>query len=179
MIKVDPSFQDTRKKARARRYKRWIIRTTVYGLLPPTLIAVPVLLFTDLGETVFRNDDDMLELVQVETGLDIAPPVQNNSFIDIAGDPTILRLPDIDNNAAERRKQIEGPGILDISRFGLPQSDRLTIIRNSLVVRETRLITASPSSREDFAFFETQQSRALVQPARALNSEAAEHRRGR
>ena len=173
MIKVDPSFQAGRKKARARRNKRLAARAVLFIGLPLGLIAI----LTDAPTRImglFGNSDDALELVQVETEFTVAPAVQVNAFIDIAGDPTILRFPKVDEDAQERQRLLEGPGILDVSRFGLPQRDRLTVIRDSLVVRETRLITTLPSSREEFALFQTQRNEALIDPLGKLEDAAVE-----
>lgn len=173
MIKVDPSFQAARKNARARRNRRLATRIMAFVALPLAFVAV----FTDAPTRIaglLGQGDDAFELVQVETEITVAPAVQVNAFIDIAGDPTLLRFPKIDEAAQERQRQLEGPGILDVSRFGLPQGDRLTVIRDSLVVRETRLITTLPSSREDFALFQAQRNQALIDPLGKLEDAALE-----
>lgn len=176
MIKVDPSFQQAREHARSRRNKRLAARLGIVALAL-VVMAVPVALFTDLPSRMagwFGPSEDDFNLVQVETDFDVAPVVQANVFIDIAGDPTILRFAEVDPDAEDRQKVIEGPGILDISRFGLPQGERLVIIRDSLVVKETRLMTTLPSSREDFAFFQAQRNRALADPLSQLKDAAVQ-----
>ncbi len=175
-MKVDPSFQQSRKHARARRNKRLAARSGV-GLLVVALVAFPVAIFTNLPSRVagwFGPSEDDFTLVQVEQDFDVAPVVQSNVFIDIAGDPTILRFAEVDPDAEDRQKILEGPGILDISRFGLPQAERLVIVRDSLVVKETQLMTTLPSSREDFAFFQAQRNRALADPLSQLEDAAVE-----
>ncbi len=78
--------------------------------------------FTDLPRAVSdwvrlasgSGDEDTL--IQLDDAADIAPLVEVNVFIDIAGDPAILR---IDNR--ERSATIafaEGSGVLDVQRFG-------------------------------------------------------------
>ncbi|WP_298294595.1 M23 family metallopeptidase [uncultured Litoreibacter sp.] len=176
MIKVDPSFQKGRKHARSRRNRKLAGRLAVAAVVL-VVVAIPVALFTTLPSQLagwVSTSEDDFDLVQVETDFDVAPVVQNNAFIDIAGDPTILRFAEVDEDAEERQKLIEGPGILDISRFGLPQAERLVIVRDNLVVKETRLITALPSSREDFAFFQAQRNRALADPLSQLEDAAVE-----
>ncbi|HRK42704.1 MAG TPA: M23 family metallopeptidase [Gemmobacter sp.] len=121
---------------------------------------------------IFGSPDDALSLVQVESEVVVAPVVRGNAFIDIAGDPTVLRFAAAAGGKAHSQ-MAEGPGVLSIARFGLPAPDRFRIVEDDLVPTERRLMTELPASREDFALFLAQRDAAeaeLLQPA-ALNAD--------
>ncbi|MEM8850068.1 MAG: M23 family metallopeptidase [Pseudomonadota bacterium] len=130
--------------------------------MPAFAFVVGLWAFTDVPDRALAalrvaSDVDQV-LVQVEGAIDIAPTVDGAAFLNLPGDPTLLRLPDED--LGDRVRRVPGPGVLNVRRFGLPSPDRIAILRDELVVTESRLITALPSSREDFAFFQAQQDRA-------------------
>ncbi|PYF09878.1 hypothetical protein C8J30_10610 [Rhodobacter viridis] len=66
------------------------------------------------------------------------------------------------------------PGVLSITRFGLPRPDRFTLIEDDLVPTERRLMTELPSSREDFALFLAQRDAAEAGQAGPAAIDAAE-----
>ncbi|WP_165611845.1 peptidoglycan DD-metalloendopeptidase family protein [Cognatiyoonia koreensis] len=98
------------------------------------------------------------QIVQVETGQDVPAVRLATPFVDIPGDPMILRFASKETDEVQK---ITGPANLDPARFGPPTSTRLAILREDLVVQESQLITALPSSREDFAFFQAQRTAAI------------------
>lgn len=179
MFEVDPKFQASRRKALSRHRRRRGLRVLLFGLLPLTLGLGALSLVVDLPGwiadsrvAIFGSPDDALSLVQVESEVVVAPVVRGNAFIDIAGDPTVLRFADAAGGKA-RSQMAEGPGVLSIARFGLPAPDRFRIIEDDLVPTERRLMTELPASREDFALFLAQRDAAeaeLLQPA-ALNAD--------
>ncbi|WP_179381042.1 peptidoglycan DD-metalloendopeptidase family protein [Jannaschia marina] len=164
-MEIDPQFRAARKRARARRLRRIGARVLVWGVVPLGLLLTGLWAFTDVPTQVanrvegWRIAADADEtLVQVEQEITVAPAVSGNVFIDIPGDPTLLRLPPED--AGERVTRRAGPGVLDVGRFGLPTADRLSVLRDDLVVTESRLMTVLPSTREEFAFLQAQQDEA-------------------
>ena len=76
-------------------------------------------------------------------------------FVDIAGDPMILRF-EVDGVA--KAQALPGPPTLDAVRFGAVRDGRFVMVEDAMVVKERALMTALPSSREDFAFFQATQS---------------------
>jgi len=158
-MQVDPQFQQARDRARRRRNKRLIKRIGLFGLLPVGIILAGVLFFTDIGQNYLNARDDGFSLTQIESDIVVAPVTTVNGFVDIPGDPMILRFSE--DAAKTRTKTFGGPPVLDISRFSAPKPDRIVLIHDDLFVRERRLITTLPSTREDFAFFQAQRSRAL------------------
>ncbi|MEP1520405.1 M23 family metallopeptidase [Ascidiaceihabitans sp.] len=172
MFEVDPRFQQGRKKARGRKWRRNGLRFAVFGLLPFVVIVLPLWFLTGMGAKVaglFGGGQDDLQLVQIESDIVVAPVVPNNAFVDIAGDPTILRFDASGGTGVTR--ETAGPGVLDIRRFGLQQPQRLVVMRDNLVVVQRQLMTALPSTREDFAFFQAQRSQALEVMDAAMNAE--------
>ncbi len=160
-MQVDPQFQKARDRARRRRNKRLVKRVGLFGVLPTCLIFSGVLFFTDIGRNFLNARDDGFTLTQIESDIVVAPVATVNGFIDIPGDPLILRFSE--GTAKSRTKTFAGPPVLDISRFAAPRPDRIVLIHDDLFVRERRLITTLPSTREDFAFFQAQRSRSLIQ----------------
>lgn len=172
MFEVDPRFKQGRKKAKGRRWKRNGLRVGLFGVLPALVIGLPVWMFTDASTRVaglFEGEAPGEQMVQMESEIIVAPVAPNNAFVDIAGDPTILRFGG--SNATGRMRETTGSGVLDIKRFGLSQPDRMVVVRDNLVVMQRRLMTALPSTREDFAFFQAQRSQALEMMDAALNAE--------
>lgn len=179
MFEVDPKFQAARRKALSRHRRRRGLRVLLFGLLPLAVGIGGLSLVVDLPGwiadrrvAIFGSPDDALNLVQVESEVVVAPVVRGNAFIDIAGDPTVLRFAAAAGGKA-RSQMAEGPGVLSIARFGLPAPDRFRIIEDDLVPTERRLMTELPASREDFALFLAQRDAAeaeLSQPA-ALNAD--------
>ncbi len=112
------------------------------------------------GAETTEPDPDTTQITQVET--ETATPAVRlaTPFADIPGDPMILRF---DSGDADGTRSLAGPATLDPARFGPPVPGRFTLLVEDLVVRENRLMTALPSSREDFAFFQAQRSQSLTQ----------------
>ena len=135
-------------------------RIGLFGGLPIGLAVAGIIYFTDIGRGFLNAGDDGFSLTQMESNITVAPVVTVNGFIDIPGDPMILRFSK--ETATNRTKTFSGPTILDISRFSAPKPDRLVLVHDDLFVQERRLITTLPSTREDFAFFQAQRSRALI-----------------
>ncbi|MGL4320435.1 MAG: peptidoglycan DD-metalloendopeptidase family protein, partial [Paracoccaceae bacterium] len=79
-------------------------------------------------------------------------------FVDIPGDPMILRF-EVAGDA--RAQELPGPPTLDAIRFGPVRPGRLVMVQDEMVVKERALMTALPSSREDFAFFQATQNQTF------------------
>ena len=85
------------------------------------------------------DPDGEAGFVQVADTEEAAPPVRPSTpFVDIAGDPMILRFESADQTGP---KVMAGPPTLDASRIGSPTPDRLSLIVEPLIVQERQLIT--------------------------------------
>ena len=181
MLEVDPEFQKSQARARKRRQQRKLQQFAILGggslALFVILGSIGWLIFgpsdpdvaTLDGEVVTASEEDFEpvegQFVQVETGdAEVAPVRAATPFVDIAGDPLILRFESAEQSGT---RQIAGPPTLDAARFGSPRSDRLALLVEPLIVQERQLITALPSSREDFAYFQAQRSAANTGPSLA------------
>ena len=164
---VDPQFHQAKRASQRRKARRRVqlALVTLGGLAALGLvIGAGVWLFSAENTPVTADLDaaGTDQFVQMDPGtaqptIRVATP-----FVDIPGDPMILRFAVGDGSAAESRA---GPATLDRSRFGFAAPDRFALITEDLVVQESRLMTALPSSREDFAFFQAQRRQSLdLQP---------------
>jgi len=159
---IDPQFKRTGQTSARRRAARNRQRAVV-GL---AVLAVVGLigwvgwgLFQPGDETavaVAEGDND--QFVQMDTGQPAAAIRVETPFVDIAGDPMILRF---DSGDGSKTVSIAGPPTLDAARFGPVIDGRFVLVRDDLIVSEKQLMTALPSSREDFAFFQAQRSQSL------------------
>ena len=165
MIEVDPEFQRSQARARARRTRRRIRQ----GLIAAGLALGVGLGMAGIGWLILGPDRPAPPqagtgeapteaFVQVEDATDVTAVRSATPFVDIAGDPMILRFEAGDAAAARR---FAGPTALDVARVGPPVQDRLKLLVEPLIVQERQLITALPSSREDFAFFQAQRNASL------------------
>ncbi len=161
-MEIDPQFRQSRAASRRRRLKRRMQLFAVGGSSILAVIGVVTLVIwlvnrpdTD-PSTQAASDTD--QIMQVETDTAVAAVRVATPFVDIPGDPMILRFDTGDGGKATR---LAGSDALDVRRFGYAQPDRFALISEDLVVQESRLITALPSSREDFAFFQAQRSKSF------------------
>ncbi|MEY1556984.1 peptidoglycan DD-metalloendopeptidase family protein [Yoonia sp. R2331] len=169
MIEVDPAFQKSQARAKRRRAQRRIQRIAAGagGVVLVLVLGFGIFWLFSGGDDAPEMADDLApeegQFVQVETEEVAAPPVRAATpFVDIAGDPMILRF---ETGAAQDSLSLSGPMTLDARRVGSPSPTRLSLVREPLIVQERQLITALPSSREDFAFFQAQRSASLNAPA--------------
>ena len=136
-VPVDPQFRQARQLARKRHRKRLALRLAMFSG-PVLLLTVPLALFfwpemhPDVDADV-TGADQAFSLVQMESDIVVAPVAQNNAFINIPGDPMILRF--ASDGAEAKRETLPGPGTLDIRRFGLPDPARMTVVRDYLSCR--------------------------------------------
>ena len=171
-MEVDPAFKAAKTNAKKRKAVRRNRQILIFGgglagvLVLGGLIFAITLLFSgdDAGTDVLAADDTEPGFVQVEDESTPAAALIRTTtpFVDIAGDPMILRFDRA--SGSETGKALTGPPTLDARRIGDPTPDRLTLVTEKLIVQERQLITALPSSREDFAFFQAQRNQSLAAP---------------
>lgn len=174
MIEVDPAFQKSQALARKRRARK---RQQMIAMIGGGVFGGAVVL-AGIGWLIFGPDrppapdtpvaeagsDEGPGFVQMEDTEDVPAVRPATPFVDIAGDPMILRFETADAAGANL---LAGPPALDANRIGNPRPDRLQLLVEPLIVQERQLITALPSSREDFAFFQAQRSASLNAPSLA------------
>jgi murein DD-endopeptidase MepM/ murein hydrolase activator NlpD len=159
---IDPHFKRTGALSARRRTARLRKRVVVGAGVLLALFAVGWSargFFTgsdDIATDTFPSDE---QAVQVDAGDQAAPVIRvETPFVDIAGDPMILRF---ERAGTARAQAIPGPPTLDAVRFGPVLPGRFVLVEDAMVVKERALMTALPSSREDFAFFQATQSQTF------------------
>ncbi|MCC5973146.1 MAG: M23 family metallopeptidase [Rubellimicrobium sp.] len=172
-MSVDPAFHQARQRSLKRQRLRRLRTGAVAG---GGLVVAALTGWLLLGDRAPGPADDGIadattlapgadegldQMTQLEIDATAAPIRSASAFVDIPGDPLILRLDGGDT--ASNRRSMAGPPTLDTARVGPPAPDRLVLITDELVVQDRRLIAALPSSREDFAFFQAQRAQ-VYQP---------------
>lgn len=168
-MQVDPQFKAAKARATARRKKRLLSQAALFGGgISALALGVGLVIWWPasdreteveapvVAETPLSEDDAQIVQVDEPTaapGARLATP-----FVDIPGDPLILRF---ETEDGPKLREFAGPETLNFARFGPPVPGRLAVLQEDLVVQESRLITALPSSREDFAFFQAQRTALL------------------
>ncbi|MGH1330359.1 MAG: peptidoglycan DD-metalloendopeptidase family protein [Paracoccaceae bacterium] len=166
-MQIDPQFQQARASSKRRRARRRNERIVLWGggaiggiALLALLIWIGGLIFGGGDRLAALEAEDGEELIQLEEDEGAVEAITATPFVDIAGDPMILRF----DGGGSAKRALPGPTTLDPTRVGAPNAERLILVRDELMVREKRLITALPSSREDFAFFQAQRSASIDAP---------------
>ncbi len=164
---VDPRFRAARESSARRRRRGLAVRLIGAGGLVAAL-AAGLWWGAGLLRSPLPGDDTASapasQAVPVRTETDASSPAVDDAalmdaFLDIPGDPLRLRFGTGDRGASVTRPR---PQELPPGRG---QGD-VVILRDVMVSSEDRLVTALPSSREDFAIFQAQRrGLAAVGPA--------------
>lgn len=158
-MEIDPRFKAAKVESRRRRRNSWLV--------PLILWSGGVLILAGLGTGLYfggilkfghPTEREVAENagVQDEGVVIDAAAAYNTAFVDLAGDPMILRFDT--SAAADRRKSLIRPAEIPADRAG----NDLILLADDMITTEERLITTLPSSREDFAFFQAQRNAKAV-----------------
>ncbi|MES2432433.1 MAG: M23 family metallopeptidase [Pseudomonadota bacterium] len=155
---IDPRFKAARDRSAQRRSNAVAVRAVLWvaGLL--AVCGVAVALYLGGVVTVGTPDDP------VDVADDTPPAAYVSAFVDLAGDPMVLRF---DTGAAQKTKLLLRPIDIPADRAG----DELSLLTDDLITGEEKLITTLPSSREDFAYFQAQRSAPTALPKAQVPSE--------
>lgn len=159
---VDPRFRQMGRGARRRRVRTRGLRLGIGA----ALIAAAAFLGWRHGLPGLRGGDLEQTLVQVDSGFDIAPVVRADTFTDIPGDPLIIPPPATD---AARRDTAQRPvpaGMAGDPRL-IGTGGMLTLLDSPLMPPDRQLVASLPSTREEFALFQAERSRAGLFAAHA------------
>nr|WP_244867995.1 M23 family metallopeptidase [Vannielia litorea] len=168
---IDPRF--TQAASAAKRRKRAATRGRVLlglGLVVPVaLIGLGVWLtwdkwsFNTGGSDVAAEDLEEQFAVSSDEDTAAASSAFVAAFVDLAGDPLIIRFSD---NGEDTKKKLQAPSTIGGTRA--PRGE-LLLVSDVMVSTEARFVTTLPSSQEDFAFFQLQKS--APQKAEAATAE--------
>ena len=176
-MQADPQFKAAAAPAARRRAAR-MRRRIAAGVVVLGLIATlgwSVRGFLPFGSAdpdidpalVADTGDQPMQMDQGDQAIRVSTP-----FVDLAGDPMILRF---ETAGSARAQALPGPPTLDAARFGPVLPGRFVLVADEMVVKERALMTALPSSREDFAFFQATQSQTFQAEALPETASAPLH----
>lgn len=160
-MEIDPRFRQAKTQSSRRKRNRWLLPSLIWGggfmglvILGVGLWAGGILSFGP--ERPDQAEADGTALVLDDTAVIDSAAAYQTAFIDLPGDPMILRF---DTSGSEnRQRQALRPPEIPNSRAG----NDILILTDQMITANERLITTIPSSREDFAFFQAQKSKALT-----------------
>lgn len=156
---IDPRFTKAagaaKRRQRAQRRRRWLF--ALAGTLPVVLIGLALWMTWDkwsFGAPGEVAEEDLQESMAVASDVDAAAASSAfvAAFVDLAGDPLIIRF--AENGEDTKRKLRAGAGI---GPDRAPRGD-LLLVSDVMVSSEARFVTTLPSSQEDFAFFQLQKN---------------------
>jgi len=169
-MEIDPRFKAAKAESHRRRRNSWLV--------PLILWSGGALILAGLGTGLYfggilkfghPTEREVAENagVQDEGVVIDAAAAYNTAFVDLAGDPMILRFDT--SAAADRRKTLPRPPEIPADRAG----NDLILLADDMITTSERLITTLPSSREDFAFFQAQRNAKAAPLAPAPTQTAA------
>lgn len=184
---VDPRFHAARARSQTRRRMR-LLRLAGGGALVAGLLAAGFFGMRSGGLPQIAIgprpviEDDVTQAAALPPENDAAPQTEAishlapdpaptdtaamDAFLDIPGDPLRLQFGSVNRQATRSLPRPEG---LDTARGGGP----IIVLQDVMVSTEDRLVTALPSSREDFAIFQAQRrGQPVATPARATPASA-------
>ncbi|WP_426035695.1 peptidoglycan DD-metalloendopeptidase family protein [Cypionkella sp. TWP1-2-1b2] len=150
-MEIDPRFKAARDRSAQRRSNAVAVRAVLWIAGLVAVCGVVVALYLGGVVTVGTPEDP------VDVADDTPPAAYVSAFVDLAGDPMLLRF---DTGAAQKTKLLLRPVDIPADRAG----DELSLLSDDLITGEEKLITTLPSSREDFAYFQAQRSAPTALP---------------
>ena len=170
---IDPRFAQMGRSARRRRRRLALLRA---GLALSLLASFAGWGWWYLGPDLRphlrgQGRGDMAQaLVQVEAEFDIAPVVRADTFGDLPGDPLIIAAPD--HAAARDARHLPAPHLPGRIAAG----SQVTLLDSPLLADDRQMVPMLPSTREEFALFQAERSRARLGGSMAAQAgPAADH----
>lgn len=174
---VDPRFRQMGRGARRRRGRaralRWAGGTVIIG----AALSLAWWQF-DADLDWLRGNDLDQTLVQVESQFDIAPVVRADTFTDIPGDPLIIAPAAAEGIAQDISKHPIPAELVSDPRM-VTMRGTLTKLDSRLVPSDRQLVATLPSTREEFALFQAERSRAGLFAAHAATPDLPDALAGR
>lgn len=155
---IDPRFKAARDRSAQRRSNAVAVRAVLWVAGLVAVCGVAAALYLGGVVTVGTPEDP------VDVADDTPPAAYVSAFVDLAGDPMVLRF---DTGAAQKTRKLLRPVDIPADRAG----DELSLLSDDLITGEEKLITTLPSSREDFAYFQAQRSAPTALPKAQVPSE--------
>ena len=157
-MQIDPRFRQMGQTARRRRRKSAALRSGVAGLAVVALGGVIWWQFAPRIENLWTQLTGADQMTQVEAEFDIAPVTPGDTFTDIPGDPMII--PRMDQGAVAPGQTVIAPAALMNASLGGARGGELTVQNTDLRAPDQLLVATLPATREEFAMFQAERSRA-------------------
>ncbi|MFV0410677.1 MAG: peptidoglycan DD-metalloendopeptidase family protein [Paracoccus sp. (in: a-proteobacteria)] len=157
-MQVDPRFQQMGKTARRRRRRSTALRGLAGLMVLSFAGGLGWWRYSDEIGALWSRWTDTTQMTQVASEFDIAPVTHGAGFTDIPGDPMII--PRIRRDEAALGRTVIAPeAILKASSAGTGNGE-LTVLDTELRAPDRQLVATLPSTREEFAMFQAERSRA-------------------
>ena len=170
-MQVDPRFRQMGQTARRRRRKSAALRGGAAGLAALALGGVIWWQFAPRIVNLWTQLTGADQMTQVEAEFDIAPVTPGDTFTDIPGDPMII--PRMDQGAATPGQTVMAPAALMNASLGGARGGELTVLNTDLRAPDQLLVASLPATREEFAMFQAERSRARRAAADAASQTPA------
>lgn len=160
-MEIDPRFKAAKHRAARRRRQTWLGPLLLWGVGSLFLAGAGLGLYFS-GLITFGSGRSQVDITEVEEATEETAASYATAFVDLAGDPMVLRFDT--SGIAEKTRTLLRPPEVPSLRAGAD----LVLLNDDLITGEEQLITTIPSSREDFAFFQAQRaapSQTQQQPA--------------
>lgn len=144
--------------ARRRRRKSAALRGTVAGLAVVALGGVIWWQFAPRFENLWTRLTGADQMIQVEAEFDIAPVTPGDTFTNIPGDPMII--PRMEQGQVAAGQTVLAPAALMNASLGSARGGELSVLNTDLRAPDQLLVAALPATREEFAMFQAERSRA-------------------
>lgn len=158
-MQVDPRFLQMGQTARRRRRRSAGLRAGMAGLGLLALGGAIWWQFAPRIATLWTQLAGTDQMIQVEAEFDIAPVTPGDSFTNIPGDPMII--PRMEAGETAPGQTVLAPAALMNASLGGARGGELTVLNTDLRAPDQLLVAALPATREEFAMFQAERSRAL------------------
>ncbi|MDO5604968.1 MAG: M23 family metallopeptidase [Paracoccus sp. (in: a-proteobacteria)] len=157
-MQVDPRFRHMGQTARKRRRRGRALRGTAAAAV---LAGLGGILWWQQGERIalaWQRLTDDTQMTQVAAEFDIAPVTHGAGFTDIPGDP--MFIPRIRQDSASAGRTVLAPEAVIRASARAGGTAELTVQTTDLRDPDRELVIALPTTREEFAMFQAERSRA-------------------
>ncbi|MFV0294324.1 MAG: peptidoglycan DD-metalloendopeptidase family protein [Paracoccus sp. (in: a-proteobacteria)] len=155
-MQVDPRFRQMGQTARKRRRRSTVLQGSLLAMGAILCGGVVWWQFSPQIGALWTRLTDNTQMTQVEAEFDIAPVTHGAGFTDSPGDPMII--PRVRRDESTHGRTVIAPkAIMKASHNG---NGQLTVLNTELRAPDRLLVAPLPSTREEFAMFQAERSRA-------------------
>ncbi|MFD1795528.1 peptidoglycan DD-metalloendopeptidase family protein [Paracoccus aurantiacus] len=161
-MEVDPRFRQMGRTARRRRRRAGALRGGIASVVVLAVGGALVWQFSPRITDLWTRLNGTDQMTQVADEFDIAPVTPGDGFTDVPGDPMII--PRMEQDEAAAGKTVIAPQALikanADARVGMDRAGELSVLNTELRAPDQILVASLPTTREEFAMFQAERSRA-------------------